>query len=65
MLALLESYHFTKKASDDLDTPVPSSLKYFRFFVDTNLNSWFYTKKCLSLLKITMIIANIVTTVNS
>ena len=65
MLALFGSYHFTKNAGDDFDTPVPSSLKYFRFFVDTNLNSWFYTKKCFSFLRITINNAIIVTTVNS
>ena len=65
MLALFGSYHFTKNAGDDFDTPVPSSLKYFRFFVDTNLNSWFYTKKCLSFVIITINIASILTIVNS
>ena len=48
-----------------LDTPPLLALKYFFFFVDTNLNSWVYTKKCLSLVKITIKIDNIVTIVNS
>ena len=55
----------TRKAGEDLDIPVPSSLKYFLFFVDTNLNSWFYTKKCLSFVIITINIASILTIVNS